>query len=100
MYRASTPKHYFKIPSDMDTVNNVWLSYAQNGKKVLRRDLSTMQNYEGDIWFVQLTQEETNLFDTGIADAQIRILFKDGTSFPSKTFKVRVNYVIDDEVMI
>lgn len=100
MYRASTPRHELKLPWDKSEIKELWLTYSQNGAIVLEKKHSEDAfDVEDNVWAVQLTQEETNLFKADYADAQIRILFTDGTSLPSKVFRLPVLAVLNDEVM-
>lgn len=100
MYRASTPRHEMKVPWAQDEIKELWLTYSQNGEIVLEKKHSAGDfAVTDDVWAVQLTQEETNLFKADYADAQIRILFTDGTSLPSKVFRLPVLAVLNDEVM-
>lgn len=98
MYRASTPTHYFRLPYEVDEIKEIWLTYDQNGENLLRKTMADLTHEDG-IWSIRLTQEETNLFSNTWASAQIRVLLKNGDSFPSGTFRLQVCDVLDDEVM-
>lgn len=98
MKRASTPKHYFRLPIDASLVSKFLLTYSQNGKIVLEKTEENMTVEDG-IWSVQLTQEETNLFKADYANAQVRILTTDGVCLPSQIFRLNVGPVLNDEVM-
>ena len=98
MYRASTPTHKLRIPIQPELIADLKLTYTQNGKVILEKEKADMTN-EGQVWSVTLTQEETNLFSADYALAQVRYLGTDGRSFPSKTFRLYVGAVLNDEVM-
>lgn len=99
MYRASTPTHFFRLPYEPEEIKEIWLNYAQNDKPVLKKTMADL-SYADGIWSIRLTQEETKLFSDTWATAQIRVLLKNGDSFPSAKFRVSVHDVIDDEVMV
>ena len=100
MYRASTPIHRMTVPFAVAEISDLWLTYSQDGEKVLEKTHKAGDfTVEGMVWSVQLTQEETKLFKADTAEAQIRILFADGTSLPSRTFRLPVLPVLNDEVM-
>lgn len=100
MYRASTPTHRMNIPFDEADISELWLTYTQDDEIVLEKKHSAGDFTVADgVWSVALTQEETNLFKADYAQAQIRILFADGTCLPSKAFRLPVLAVLNDEVM-
>ena len=99
MYRASTPTHYFRLPYEADEIKEIRLTYSQNGDNLLMKTKDDLTHEDG-IWSVRLTQEETNLFSDAWANAQIRVLLKNGDSFPSGKFRLQVFDVLDDEVMV
>lgn len=98
MYRASTPTHYFRLPYAPEEIKEIWLTYTQNGTKILRKTMNDLTHDDG-VWSIRLTQEETNKFSDAWATAQIRVLLNNGDSFPSKEFRLVVHDVLDDEVM-
>lgn len=100
MYRASTPTHKLSIPWGESDISDLWLTYSQSDEIVLEKKYKNSDfTVEGNVWSVTLTQEETNLFKSDTAQAQIRVLFTDGTSIPSKVFQLPVFPVLNDEVM-
>ena len=100
MYRASTPTHKLRLPWEESEISELWLTYSQNDKIVLEKKYSEGAfTIDGTVWSVTLTQEETNLFKADYADSQLRILFSDGTSLPSRVFRLPVLAVLNDEVM-
>lgn len=100
MYRASTPIHKISIPWDASEVSDLWLTYSQSDEIVLEKKHKNGDfTVEGNIWSVTLTQEETNLFKSDTASAQVRILLTDGTAVPTKVFQLPVFPVLNDEVM-
>lgn len=100
MYRASTPTHKLNIPWPRSEISDLWLTYSQSDEIVLEKkykngDFTIVDN----LWSVTLTQEEANLFKSDSADVQVRVLFRDGRSVPTKVFRLPVLAVLNDEVM-
>ena len=99
MKRASTPTHFFTLPISADLIKTFLLTYKQGGRIILEKRRGDME-INGNVWSVQLTQEEANLFDANIVvSAQIRILTTTGESFPSNVMTFRVDPVLNDEVL-
>lgn len=109
MYRSSTPRHvfYFDINPD-EYFKNILITYAQDGAVVLEKtkdDLEFEVNTTscGTVYTasLQLTQEETKLFDTTrpFVSIQVRLLDRGGNIITSPITKLRVNKVLNDEVL-
>lgn len=99
MYRASTPTHCFGIPIDAEAIQDIKLTYAQDGFPVLNKTMNDLTLEDGR-WKITLTQEETNLFKGSFATAQLRVLTKGGQCYPSEPMRLFVHDVLDDEVMV
>jgi hypothetical protein len=100
MRRASTPTHYFELPSEFEgNLEKVLVTYAQDNEIVLEKTEADL-TFEGNVFYYTLTQEETNLFQDGVfVEIQIRVKTKDGISVPSDIYKVNVQKVLNDEVL-
>ena len=98
MYRASTPVFYFELGVTAEEVQDFKATFSQYGKTVLEKKKADM-TVENNIWRVQLTQEEANLFKTGYANLQVRILNADGDALPTRVYTFGVRSVLNDEVM-
>lgn len=99
MKRASTPTHFFTLPISADLIKTFLLTYKQGGRIILekRRDDMTIN---GNVWSVQLTQEEANLFEANVvASAQIRVLTITNEALPSNIMTFRIDPVLNDEVL-
>lgn len=99
MRRASTPLHEFEIPIDPTTISKIKLTYSQDDKIVLEKSKDDLTNTGDEWWRIELTQEETNLFKSDLAEVQIRVLTNEGKSIPSQIMKIYVGPVLNDEVM-
>ena len=73
MFRGTTPTHVFsKLPILSTEIAEVWITYLQNGKEVLTKDISSVEftddpQEETCIISVTLSQEETLKFNYGPA---------------------------------
>ena len=100
MYRASTPTYRMEVPWGKAEISDLWMTFSQNDVIVLEKTYKGGHfAIDGNDWSVTLTQEEANLFKADAAEAQVRILFADGTSLPTQVFRLSVRPVLNDEVM-
>lgn len=98
MYRATTPKHTFKLPMETSLIDSLIISYAQKGKVIIEKHLEDVDLEDNSIT-VTLTQEETNLF-TKSCTAQVQLRIKVGEYVhASDIMEIKVNDVLNDEVM-
>lgn len=110
MYRASTPRHVFYFDIDPDeTFKKMLITYSQNGSIVLEKTKDDLtfdaENTEDGILyqaFFQLTQEETKKFNRSrpFASVQVRMLDRVDNIITSPILNVRVERVLNDEVII
>lgn len=99
MTQGTTPTHFFSIPFEKETIREVWVTYAQDGKAILTKKTSdcTIENQE---IIVSLTQEDTFLFDhEKDVQIQIRVLTITGQALASQTFYVDVGRCLNPEVI-
>lgn len=109
MIRGTTPTHTFKFgtlnPEELTQLN---VYYAQRGEVILTKtkaDFNFNSLIDDDITlysaYTKLTQEETLLFSPRIeVEIQVRVLTDDGIAMASPKYKVPVQNVLDDEVLI
>lgn len=98
MKRATTPTHYFTLPFDASAVDRFLLTYTQNDRIVLEKTEEDM-SADGNVWSVELTQEETKMFAEGNVYAQIRVLTPTGDALASNPVSFYVSKVFNDEVL-
>lgn len=99
MKRATTPNHIFVLPVESDSVQKFLLTYAQNGKIILEKSEKDM-TVLGREWSVVLSQDETKLFKSDYANAQVRVLMNDGKALASDVFRIYVGLVLNDEELV
>ena len=99
MIRATTPTHKFEMHTDVNNIEQMIITYKQDGDIVLEKHLADVE--KGDEWVrVKLTQEETKLFKDYIpAEVQMRIKTNGGNVVASKIMKVTIGEILNDEVM-
>ncbi len=104
MFRATTPRHvfYFKgvNPADFKTI---LITYAQMGQIVIEKtkaDLTFMDPVDGVYKaHLRLSQEESNLFKNGNVNIQVRAVTLFGDAIASEIKNLKVQEVLNDEVL-
>lgn len=108
MYRASTPKHVFTFDFDPDRYfKRIQITYAQDNEIILTKEKEDLvfdikETACGTAWTAsfQLTQEESKLFiGRPFASVQIRFLDTAGNVVTSPAVRIRVENVLNDEVL-
>ena len=104
MFRATTPTHQFVFADDPDEFSRILITYSQGGEIVLEKektDLTIEQTGGGRFRaFYTLTQEESSLFFAGTdVLVQVRALTSDGIAVASEIKRLRVDDVLNDEVL-
>lgn len=95
MIRGTTPTHYFtKIPYSPDTIQEIWVTYLQNGAPVINKtkdDVVFRKETDGTTTvIIPLSQEDTLAFSSGLVWIQIRVIDKDGVAIASQEVKLEV----------
>lgn len=104
MFRATTATHTFVLPIQTSTCAEILLTYKQCGKELINKHYENgtlpegMTLHKNEV-IQELTQEETNLFDKGIVEAQIRVLTNKGKAHSSQVFYIKWNEVLNDTVL-
>ena len=98
-FRGTTPTHTFSIPIARDLVKDLRITYTQDKKKILTKQLKDVEFSESDI-SVTLTQEETLLFQGGkVTQIQLKLKTIDDSVLGSDIMRMRVDEILDDEVI-
>ena len=99
MRRGTTPTHTFQIPVDASLLEEVKITYAQNGKEVLSKYKEDCK-LNGTTVEVTLTQEETLKFSgSKPCQIQVRVLTTGGQACASKIMEEKVLPLLDGEVL-
>lgn len=100
MIRTTTPTHTFVFPFNPAELDELWITYKQNGMILINKELPdlTVDSEKNSVEFV-LSQEETASFNDNIP-VYIQIKCRQGsTVMASETYKVRVVDVLNDNFM-
>lgn len=104
MIRATTPTHRFTVPFDPSEMKELLLSYAQHGRVVLERRKGELSfsTEEGEYLLShRLTQAETSRFRAEEPVLiQLRVLSQAGDALASDPVTIRVEDVLNDEVLV
>lgn len=99
MIRGTTPTLEFTLPFDVDTLEEAYVTIAQNGLAVVEKCLSDC-GCEGDCLRVRLTQEETlKLKCNRVVEIQIRAKTKTGDVVASNIITVSAERILKDGVI-
>ena len=99
MRKGTTPTHTFILPITGDTIKGVEVTYSQNQKVVLQKDIDDC-TIDGNVLSVTLTQLETFEFADGMnVEIQVRVLDEDDNVFASNIMCVPCHRCLSDEVL-
>lgn len=99
MIRGTTPRHIFNMPFDVSSIEEVRITYEQNGQKVLEKTENDC-TMEGTKITVQLTQEETLKFEESRnVSLQLKVLTSAGDVMVTKVRKISCGRILNDEVL-
>lgn len=99
MFRATTPTHIFTIPFNTGQLQEIRITYQQNGANVLTKTEADCTLTENEIK-VTLTQEETLLFsEEHRVSIQLRVLTTSGQVMASDIYKETAQACLDEEVL-
>ena len=99
MFRATTPTHTFALPFNTGQLQEIRITYQQNGATVLQKTEADCTLTENEIKVV-LTQQETLLFapDERVS-IQLRVMTTNGQVMASGIEKVFARACLDEEVL-
>ena len=99
MKRGTTPTHEFVLPFSVDMIDEVEITYCQNGEEIMKK-YAEQCTMEGKTISLQLSQDETFDFNEGHnVEIQLRVLTKGGDVYASDIFKVSCKRCLSDEVL-
>ena len=104
MYRATTPRHTYKLPIQASTCKVIQVTYTQGNTEIVKQsDGATLPDgmtYDENKVIIRLTQEETLRFKAKApAFVQVRALTYDGDALASRSFKIDVYEVQNKEIL-
>ena len=99
MIQGTTPTHKFHLPFNADYIKKVRISYEQNGKIVLTKEMTDCEQ-DGECLMTTLTQEETLKFDANVnVRIQLHVLNHEDKAIASKPISVPVYVLLDKRVI-
>lgn len=99
MIQGTTPTHKFHLPFNADNIKKVRISYEQNGKIVLTKEMKDCEQ-DGECLMTTLTQEETLKFDANVnVRIQLHVLNGNDNAIASKPISVPVYVLLDKRVI-
>lgn len=99
MICGTTPTHIFKIPFDTSQLKEIRISYAQDDEVIVEKNTSDCI-LEGDKITVTLSQEDTLKFSHRKAvELQLKVLTVDGCVLANNVIRVRVEEILNKEVL-
>lgn len=99
LFRGTTPTLKFTLPIEVSTIEEAWITLAQNNREVLTKTLTECNASEKTIT-VTLTQEETLLLAFNAkTEIQIRVKTGDGKALASKIFSESTQRILKDGVI-
>ena len=105
MIRATTPYHEFVFSENPSEYTKILITYTQEDTIVLEKqksDLTITENPDVEGQYIasfRMTQAEANLFDVGAVRVQVRILKSNGDAMASEIVTLKIEEVLNDEVL-
>ena len=94
MRRGTTPTHTFNTSVSLAAAEVIYITYQQRRQTVVEKTIDDI-TVAADTLTVELTQEETLLFDAKYpASIQIRARFIDGSAIASNIMTVPVDKIL------
>lgn len=100
MKKGTTPIHTFKLPFDVNAINNLLIIYAQDDAEILQKKMVDC-TLENDTVVCKLSQEDTFKFDCdkGPIQIQMRVLTAGGDALISEIKHVPIYKCLNEEVL-
>ena len=103
MYRGTTPTITYNLTTSLDLtkITALWVTLKNNEDKItftLDDSEVTFNTTEGTIK-LELTQQQTLDFKTGVIKTQIRFLMEDGMAYATPIKMLNVNEILKDGVI-
>lgn len=104
MIRATTPYHEFVFSEDPSEYTRILITYCQEDIVLEKEksDLTIIENPDVPGRYIasfKMTQEEANLFEVGAVRIQVRILKDNGDAMASEISSMKIEEVLNDEVL-
>lgn len=96
---GSTCQQTFNLPFNHKIIKKLWISYVQDGKVVIRKELDNcdIACFDDTLLYFKLREDETCLFRKGEVEAQLKVLLKSEDIIVSDILHIRALTTIDDQ---
>lgn len=99
MYKYTTPTFTFNLPIESSTLSEVRISFCQNNKILITKTLTDCEKTSTQL-IIELTQEETALFDSQYTgQVQVRVKTNLNKVLSSEVFNFNVKKSFNMEVL-
>ena len=101
MIRTTTPTHILTFPFDPATIDELWVTYSQDGMIVMEKQLGDVTiDSEANTVEITLTQAETKQFNVSGGAVLLQVKARQGETVMASDVKtLRVLDVLNDELM-
>jgi hypothetical protein len=100
MRAGTTPTFIFKVPIDIEIIENIKITFFQNENIVLEKYLEDCEIIDGK-FFLDLTQEESFKFDQEKkAEIQMRVVTIQGDVLASDIKTIGIKKCLDKELLV
>ena len=92
----------FNLPFNNKIIKKLWISYVQDDKVVIRKELDNcdIACFDDTLLFFNLKESETSLFRRGDVTAQLKVQLKSGDIIISDTLHIKAIATIDDQMFV
>lgn len=96
MRRGTTPSLDFTLPFDVDAIQTLYITFADNsGKVVLEKELADCTASEKTVT-LKMSQADTLSLPAGVVNIQIRCKTLDNIAMASKAIPITVSRLLKD----
>lgn len=102
MYRVTTPTIVIQIDDDtfdMSSIDICHIAIANNSGRNLKifnpTDIDTVKR----IIYLDLSQEDTKLYETGDIDIQLKIKLNNGKVVPSEIMRTTMQRIMEEDIL-
>lgn len=89
MIKYTTPSWTFEKPTEAADLSKCIVTFSQHNKIVVEKNLADL-HVEGDRYTVELTQEESGMFEAGEVTMQVNFLTSSNRRLASNEHKIKV----------
>lgn len=99
MIRGTTPTHIFTLPFDTDQIQQLRLTYFQDGTTVLEKKETEVKQAGTQLEYTLTQTESLSFAEQKPVEIQLKIKTIDGVVVASKIMRTTVSTVLNEEVL-